>query len=62
MDLDDSWPRSPPGEAIRCLLTSLDDARRRRLRDRVHERLGRADGPFTLTARAWWARGEVRDG
>jgi SAM-dependent methyltransferase len=42
--------------------TALDDARRRRLRDRVHQRLGRADGAFTLTARAWWVRGAVTDG
>jgi len=36
---------------------SLDAERRRSLRGEVRRRLGDPDGPFTLTARAWWARG-----
>ena len=62
-DLDDLMAPFAAGVGYSgACFTSLDDARRRRLRDRVHVRLGRADGPFTLTARAWWVRGEVRDG
>ena len=62
-DLDDLMApfAAGVGHSGACF-SALDDARRRRLRNRVHERLGRADGPFTLTARAWWVRGEVRDG
>ncbi len=36
---------------------SLDPERQARLRDRCHDRLG--DGPFTIPARAWAARGVV---
>ena len=36
---------------------SLDEANRQRLRDRAFARLGKPEGPFTLTARAWWVRG-----
>ena len=39
--------------------TSLDRAGQNRLRDETHHRLGEPDGAFTLTARAWWARGRV---
>jgi SAM-dependent methyltransferase len=62
-DLDDLMApfAAGVGHSGACF-TALDDARRRRLRDRVHERLGRADGAFTLTARAWWVRGAVPDG
>jgi SAM-dependent methyltransferase len=38
---------------------SLDRAGQRRLRDETYHRLGKPDGPFTLTARAWWVRGGV---
>lgn len=37
--------------------TALDQASQERLRDEVRRRLGVSNGPFTLTARAWWARG-----
>jgi SAM-dependent methyltransferase len=40
--------------------TALDSASQRRLRDETHRRLGEHDGPFTLTARAWWVRGNVQ--
>jgi ubiquinone/menaquinone biosynthesis C-methylase UbiE len=39
--------------------TSLDRAGQSRLRHETHHRLGEPDGAFTLTARAWWARGRV---
>lgn len=39
--------------------TSLDRAGQNRLRDETHHRVGEPDGAFTLTARAWWARGRV---
>jgi SAM-dependent methyltransferase len=39
---------------------SLDRAGRQRLRDETRRRLGEPDGAFTLTARAWWARGSKR--
>jgi SAM-dependent methyltransferase len=38
---------------------SLDRAGQERLRAETRERLGEPDGPFTLTARAWWVRGSV---
>jgi SAM-dependent methyltransferase len=40
---------------------SLEGARRQRLRDETRRRLGEPDGAFTLTARAWWARGPFPD-
>ena len=62
-DLDDLMApfAAGVGHSGACF-TALDDARRQRLRDRVQQRLGRADGAFTLTARAWWVRGAVPDG
>jgi hypothetical protein len=36
---------------------SLDAAHRAALRDECRRRLGITEGPFTLTARAWTARG-----
>jgi SAM-dependent methyltransferase len=38
---------------------SLDRADQRRLRAETSHRLGEPTGAFTLTARAWWARGTV---
>ena len=40
-----------------ALYDSLDEDRRARLRTRLYKQLGNPDGPFTLTARAWWVRG-----
>jgi hypothetical protein len=42
-------------------VVSLTDERRRELEARLQERLvgGRADGAFTLKARAWCVRGNV---
>jgi ubiquinone/menaquinone biosynthesis C-methylase UbiE len=39
--------------------TALDEADQQRLRGDVRRRLRSPDGPFTLTARAWWVRGTV---
>ena len=36
---------------------SLDAADQRRLRAHAYGTLGEPEGPFTLTARAWWVRG-----
>jgi SAM-dependent methyltransferase len=62
-DLDDLMApfAAGVGHSGACF-TALDDAHRRRLRDRMHDRLGRADGAFTLTARAWWVCGAAPDG
>jgi len=38
---------------------ALDDARQQRVRDEAYRRLGKPEAAFTLTARAWWARGSV---
>ncbi len=38
---------------------ALDDARQQHVRDEAYHRLGKPEGAFTLTARAWWARGSV---
>ena len=47
-----------PGGAY---VVSLPEERRRALESRLRERLlgNRADGPFTLKAKAWCVRGEV---
>jgi SAM-dependent methyltransferase len=36
--------------------TSLDEPDQRRVRAEARRRLGAPDGPFTLSARAWWVR------
>jgi hypothetical protein len=38
-------------------LASLDAERREAIRGAVFRRLGEPQGPFTLEARAWYARG-----
>ena len=59
---DDYWgpflKGTGPGGAY---VISLDDERRRQLEARMRARLlgGKADGAFTLKARAWCVRGEV---
>ena len=37
--------------------TALDEPTQQELRADVHRRLGEPEGPFALTARAWWVRG-----
>jgi SAM-dependent methyltransferase len=50
---------SGTGHSGRCY-SALDGTARRRLRTDAHQRLGAPDGPFTLTAAAWWVRGIAR--
>jgi SAM-dependent methyltransferase len=38
---------------------SLDERKQHSLRAEAHRLLDRPDGPLTLTARAWWARGRA---
>jgi SAM-dependent methyltransferase len=59
-DFDDFWTpflstTGPAGQYVH----SLDDDRRGRLRDELHARLGRPDGPFALGASAWYATGRA---
>lgn len=44
-----------------ALCASLDEPHRTELERAVRRRLGDPDGPFTLTARAWYATGRVPD-
>jgi hypothetical protein len=44
------------GHSGACFLALEDDAQAR-VRAEARRRLNVEDGPFTLTARAWWARG-----
>jgi ubiquinone/menaquinone biosynthesis C-methylase UbiE len=57
-DFDDYWrpflSGTGPGGHY-C--ASLDEPQRASLRDECRRRLGTSDGPFTLSARAWAARG-----
>ena len=59
-DFDELWePFSAGiGHSGGCF-TSLEPGRRIAVRSDVHRRLGSPEGPFRLTARAWWARGIV---
>jgi SAM-dependent methyltransferase len=62
LDFDDFWwpfTAGVGGSGSYC--TSLDEASRRALREEVHRRLGAPEGPFRLTARAWYVRGTVPD-
>jgi len=55
---DDFW--DPFGLAVGpagAYLAKADDERRAQVRDELRRRLGDPDGPFTLEARAWCARG-----
>jgi ubiquinone/menaquinone biosynthesis C-methylase UbiE len=60
-DFEDFWEPFTlgvgPGGAY-CV--SLDAERQDALREECRRRLGNPEGPFTLTARAWAVRGEVR--
>jgi SAM-dependent methyltransferase len=55
---DDLWAPFEAGVGPSgAYAASLDDERRRHLRDEYHRRLGSPTGPFRLTARAWYATG-----
>jgi SAM-dependent methyltransferase len=57
-DYDDYWVPFTGGVGPAGAFTaSLDEERREALRQAVFQELGEPRGPFTLTARAWYARG-----
>jgi len=59
-DFDDWWEPFTLGVGpIGAYVRSLDEDHRTALRRAAHEALGTPDGPFTLEARAWFARGVV---
>ena len=59
-DFDDLWAPFPTGVGPAGSYTaSLDDEARAALRDEFWHRLGRPEGAFTLSARAWCAIGTV---
>ena len=59
-DFDDYWSPFPTGLAPSgAYAASLDPERQEALRAAVFRRLGEPSGPFTLAARAWFARGRV---
>ena len=59
-DFDDYWSPFPTGLAPSgAYCASLDEPAREALRLACFRRLGSPSGPFRLTARAWYVRGEV---
>jgi SAM-dependent methyltransferase len=59
-DFDDYWSGFPEGPGPSGAYTAgLGPERRQQLRAAVRRRLGDPNGPFTLTARAWFVRGTV---
>jgi hypothetical protein len=59
-DFDDYWAPFPTGLAPSgAYCASLDEKQRIALREGCRRRLGNPQGPFTLTARAWFVRGSV---
>jgi SAM-dependent methyltransferase len=59
-DFDDLWAPFPTGVGPAGAYTaSLGEEARAMLRDEFSRRLGRPEGPFTLSARAWRAVGVV---
>jgi hypothetical protein len=59
-DFDDYWSPFPTGlapSAAYCV--SLDTECRQALREACFRRLGSPTGPFRLSARAWFVRGEI---
>ncbi len=57
---DDLWAPFPSGVGpAGAYCASLEPGHQRALRERFEERLAAPPGPFTLTARAWFARGRA---
>jgi SAM-dependent methyltransferase len=59
-DFADFWSPFPDGPGpTGAYASSLDPERREALREAIFRRVGEPDGPFTLSARAWFVRGSV---
>jgi SAM-dependent methyltransferase len=59
-DFDELWAAFLGGVGpIGVHVSSLDDAKRAEVAAALHGRIGSPDGPFELTARAWYALGTV---
>jgi len=59
-DFDDFWtPFLGAAGPAGAFVESLDDNGRAQLREEMRGRLGSPEGPFTLTARAWYATGRA---
>lgn len=59
-DFEDLWAPIEAGVGRSgSVCRSLPAQRRLELRSELHRRLGSPDGPFELTAAAWWVRGTV---
>ena len=59
-DFDELWSAYLGGVGpVGVHLQSLDDAKRAEVAAALRERIGSPDGPFELTARAWYALGTV---
>jgi SAM-dependent methyltransferase len=59
-DFDDYWSPFPTGLAPSgAYCASLEPDHQTALREACHRRLGSPQGPFTLSARAWFIRGSV---
>jgi ubiquinone/menaquinone biosynthesis C-methylase UbiE len=57
---DDLWkPLVAPDGSPGAYYATLEDTRREMLRQEMGRRLGSPDGPFRLTARAWYVRGRA---
>jgi hypothetical protein len=46
---------------LRSYCVSLSRAERTALREEVRRRVGSPEGPFRMTARAWYVRGYARE-
>jgi SAM-dependent methyltransferase len=53
------WPLERGVAPSGAYVASLSEDARRALREEVGRRLGAPDGPFELTARAWWVAGRT---
>jgi SAM-dependent methyltransferase len=57
-DFDELWTAFLGGVGpVGAHVTSLDDAKRAEVASALHARIGSPEGPFELTARAWYALG-----
>jgi hypothetical protein len=60
VDFDDYWSPFPAGIAPSgAYCVSLEPDRQEALRESCFRRLGSPKGPFRLSARAWFVRGEI---